>query len=274
MVGTQSLHPLSVFNCHTHMKHTSRTKSICSHTHMYAHTHSAPVCPHVWVSWLSWVRGLADIPLPVFVRLLLRSGRTLGCCSSKVVLIFGGVERGGGVYGRVSSGFVHILITLFSVGWRRNWQGPLLLFCRISYWPCVKKNTHGNLIKTFTIRTLIEAFSSPTGVCFVPFVPASCTVGDLWNYSRTYATSYSYLSCLNKCLINVQLCCPWMNPPKRSEWSGPSPTQPMITFNYSLNLLPPAAHMHPDRLLISPQSMEVKVRCALRTLNARKLLKE
>lgn len=44
---------------HTHIRWT---KSICSHTC------SAPVCPHVWVRWLSWVKGS-----PPFLCLLGRS---------------------------------------------------------------------------------------------------------------------------------------------------------------------------------------------------------
>lgn len=70
----------SVFSHHTNIKHKHWGKCVHAHARMQAQSTHLSSC----LSSSSWVRGHVDIPLPAFVRLLLR-GCTLGFWNSTLV---------------------------------------------------------------------------------------------------------------------------------------------------------------------------------------------
>lgn len=120
-----------------------------THTHLHEHTHSTCLssCLSLWVCWLSWVRGLVDSPLPVFVRLLLLHNCSLGCYNKKYSIK-------SLCFLRLSPYLDNLVLSRAEEELARSTVQLLFAFILSNHQFSLHKETFSNLIKTSEIKTL------------------------------------------------------------------------------------------------------------------------
>lgn len=142
------IHPSSVFSHRTHIRWT---KSICSHTC------SAPVCPHVWVRWLSWLRGS-----PPFLCLL--------GCSLSVAAQWDAVTPAwwlgrkyhikGPYFLRLCPHLDNLVLSRAEEEQTRSTAQDLFAFIKLTIGYDSAQRNRQYLIKTYKIKTLIDRFNN------------------------------------------------------------------------------------------------------------------